>query len=65
MGFSDNLCNLLNERHMSRYRLAKTLGVHVSTVTNWLNGATPKIDVLQKLAQEFNVSLEQLLEKSS
>ena len=40
MYFPQNLLKILSENGLSRYALAKELGCHPSTVTNWLEGAT-------------------------
>ena len=44
MGYTANLCGLMEKRGVSSYKLAKDVGVHVSTVTNWKDGANPKIE---------------------
>ncbi len=46
---------------LSRSKLARDMGVHTSTVTNWLNGAQPKIERLVELAAYFGVSLDELI----
>lgn len=61
VGFSQNLAILMKERGISSYKLAKGVGVHISTVTNWLNGSSPKVDSLQHLSQYFKVSVDKLI----
>ena len=38
MSYATNLCDLMQSRGISSYKLAKEVGVHVSTVTNWKDG---------------------------
>jgi len=62
MGFSQNLAAIMNSTDTTMYRLGKDIGVHQSTVKNWLTGASePKIEMLKKLAEYFNVSYSILL----
>ena len=63
MAFAETLCNLMEKKPVGTYRLAKDLGVHVSTVTNWRNGAEPKADNLVELADYFHVSVDALLDR--
>lgn len=44
MSFSQNLIKLQQENNESNYRLAKSLGVHASTVQNWRDGRMPQIE---------------------
>lgn len=53
---------LLKERGITAYRLAKETGVTTATLTGWKQGKyTPKQDKLQKIADYFGVSLEYLM----
>ena len=61
MAFSENLCRLMEERGVGTYRLAKNLGVHTSTVTNWRNGAEPKIKKLSEISRYFDVPISELI----
>lgn len=61
MSFSLNLCELMNRNGVSSYRLAKKIGVHVSTVSNWKNGIAPKVDHLKLVADFFGVTVDELL----
>jgi len=61
MPFSENLCMLMKQNHLSSYKLAKTIGVHVSTITNWKNGSMPVAKHLQLLSDCFGVPINQLL----
>ena len=61
MGYKTNLCGLMEKRGISSYKLAKGIGVHVSTVTNWRDGANPKIEHLKLVANYFGVTVDELL----
>lgn len=41
MKFSETLQKMMQTKGVTRYRLAKDLGISQSTVTNWLEGRTP------------------------
>lgn len=56
---------LLQERGITAYRVAKDTGITTATFTSWKQGKyTPKQDKLQKVADYFGVTLEFLLGKS-
>lgn len=61
MGFQANLYGLMQKNNVNSYKLAKSVGVHVSTVTNWLNGSNPKLEHLRSLSAFFDVSTDELL----
>jgi transcriptional regulator with XRE-family HTH domain len=53
---------LLEENHVTSYKVAKETGVARSTLTNWKQGNyTPKMEKIQKIANYFHVSAEWLL----
>lgn len=53
---------LLKERGVTAYRVAKETGVTTATLTSWKQGKyTPKPEKLQKIADYFNVSLSYLM----
>lgn len=59
---SKNLTRLQAERGETNYRLAKTLGVHQTSIANWKSGeATPHPKHLVMLAEHFGVTVEDLL----
>lgn len=60
MDFSQRLSEIMSERNISAYRLAKEIAVHQTTIKNWLDGKTPRIEHMQKIADYFNVSIEWL-----
>lgn len=60
--FINNILKLLQSNHLTRAQLAKELGVNASTVSMWLNGTnSPRIDMVKKIANVFNVSPSYLL----
>jgi transcriptional regulator with XRE-family HTH domain len=65
MIFSNELKNLMEEAHITQVKLAKYLDIAQSAVSNYLNGVTPRSDILIKIAQYFDVSMEQLLSGGS
>lgn len=58
MDISKGLTMLLQSNNVSRSRLARELGVHTSTVTNWLDGKDPKSENLSDVCKYFGVDLE-------
>lgn len=62
MKFAQNLAAIMAATDTSMYRLAKDIGVHQTTIKNWLSGERePKIEMLQKLVEYFNISYAALL----
>ena len=62
MGFAANLSRLMEYHNISMYRLAKEVGVHQTTVKNWLEGESePKIAALEKIVGLLGVSYDELL----
>ncbi|MCU7201573.1 helix-turn-helix domain-containing protein [Turicibacter sanguinis] len=54
--------NLLKEKNITAYRVAKETGIATATLSDWKNGrSTPKQDKLQKIADYFEVSLDYLI----
>lgn len=65
MVFSENLINLMRENDISNVKLGKVLGVSDTAVMKWKRGdAAPAIDKAVKIAEFFNVSIDELLGKS-
>ena len=53
--------NLLKERGVTAYRVAKETNIATATLSDWKKGrSTPKIDKLKKIADYFRVSLDYL-----
>lgn len=61
MGFSENLARMQAEKGETNYRLAKELKVHQTSVKNWKEGTTPHPLYLDKLAEHFGVTVDELL----
>ena len=60
MDFAQRLAFLLERDKVSRGKLARTVEVHTSTVTNWLSGMEPKLEKLVRVASFFNVPVAYL-----
>ena len=55
--------NLMKERNVTAYEVAKNTGIATATLTEWKKGTySPKIDKLQKIAAYFGVSVTVFLE---
>lgn len=62
MSFSQGLKEAMEKKGVTAYRLSKDLGVHQTTISNWLSGkSTPKAQMLEKIADYFAVTVDQLL----
>lgn len=62
--FFQQLKNLCDNRGISVTYLVQSLGISKSNVTNWKNGVSPNLDVLNKIADYFMVSVDFLLGKT-
>lgn len=61
MGFSKNLCFLMAEKNVSKYRLAKDIDCSQSSVKNWRDGTViPHPRARQKIADYFGITLSEL-----
>ena len=65
MGFKANLYGLMQKNNVNSYKLAKSVGVHVSPVTNWLNGSNPKIEHLRSLSVFFGIPVAEILKEDT
>ncbi|WP_339194688.1 helix-turn-helix transcriptional regulator [Paenibacillus sp. FSL P4-0176] len=63
---SEKIEAVMKERGISRYKLSKDTGIPYTTVTQILNGRTknPQIAALQKIADYFDVKLDQITKES-
>ncbi|MDE7306763.1 MAG: helix-turn-helix transcriptional regulator [Clostridia bacterium] len=60
--FVQRLNKLLKENGVTRYRLAKEIGVSKQAVLLWCDGINePKISYLKKLAEFFEVTADYLI----
>lgn len=61
MLFAQRLATLMKEKGVSKYRLAKDLTCHQTSVTNWIDGkSVPQKRTMFQIASYFDVSLEWL-----
>lgn len=63
MSFSENFIALQNKRGLTNYRLAKELGVHATTIQNWRDGKSPQLTHINKVADYFGVTLDELIKE--
>lgn len=62
MQFAQNLKRVMQDKKITNYRLAKMLGVHPTTIKNWLESNTePKFDMIDRIASALDVYPEQLI----
>lgn len=62
MDFPENLRRLMQRDGITMYRLSREVGVHQTTIKNWLDSESePKINMLTKLFYLFHVSYDELL----
>ena len=59
--FWKNLVSICNERGTTPTAVVNELGIAVGSVTRWKNGAVPRDTTLQKLADYFGVTVDDLL----
>lgn len=59
--FYDNFCAICKEKGLKVTNVVTELGLSSGNMTNWKKGRTPKTDVLQKIANYFDVSIDELL----
>ena len=56
MTFAQRLKSAMENRSVTMYRLAKDLGVHQTTIKNWLEGkGEPRISEIQAIADTLGV----------
>lgn len=65
MQFAQNLKKIMQEKNITNYRLAKILGVHPTTIKNWLESYTePKFDMIDKIADVLDISIDELISEN-
>lgn len=52
---------LLNEKEKTQREYANDINISEVTISRWKKGVIPRIEILQKTAEYFNVSIEYLL----
>lgn len=61
MSFAENLARIQAEIGVTNYRIAKEIDVNQTSIVNWKNGTMPHPRNLKRLADYFNVSVDELL----
>lgn len=61
MAFAQNLKHLMDIRGLSKYKLAKILDCHQTTVQNWLEGSEPQKRSQLALANYFRITVSELM----
>ena len=61
MGFGENLARLQEEHGETNYRLAKAIGVHKTSITNWKNGIKPHPKNANLVAKHYGVTVEEVM----
>lgn len=62
MNIAEPLKRVMEEKGISRSRLAREIGVHTSTVSNWLDGKDVKLENLATLCAYFERSMDYFAE---
>lgn len=65
MAFKENLCELMQKNSVSSYKLAKGIGVHISTISNWKNGGQPLLEHVRKVSAFFGKTVDEILGSQS
>lgn len=61
MAFSENLKKLMEEKGETAYRLAKSINVSQTSISNWLNKKnTPHRSLLVMVADHYSVDPDEL-----
>lgn len=60
MSLAENLARLQAEHSETSYRLAKAIGVHQTSITNWKNGIKPHPKHAKLIADHYGVTVEEL-----
>ena len=63
MNIAQKLEALIEEKKVSRSKLARELGVHTSTVSNWLLGKDVKTENLQAICEYFQKPMDYFIEE--
>lgn len=64
MNIADKLKELLEEKSVTPYRVAKEIGVSQTTIKNWVTGYTaPKERHIKAIADYFGITTDELLGK--
>ena len=58
MNIAEQLKQMMENRGISRSKLGREIGVHTSTVSNWLDGKDVKLENLATLCSYFDCSMD-------
>lgn len=62
MSFKENLAALQEKNFETNYRLAKSIGVHQTTIAKWRDGlAQPRLEHLGRLADHYGCNVNELV----
>lgn len=61
MTFYERLKELLEQHSMTAKDLSNCVGITGASITGWKNGSIPNADVVIKIAEYFNTSVEYLI----
>lgn len=61
MDISQRIQKIMDSKGISRYRLAKELGVHQTTLKNWFDKCSFTIETLKKIAAFLDIPIADLL----
>lgn len=61
MGFGENLARLQEGHGETSYRLAKAIGVHQTSITNWKNGIKPHPKHAKLVAKHYGVTVKDMM----
>lgn len=64
MNIAQALQFLLDSTGTSRSKLARAIGVHTSSVSNWIDGKDAKAENMEAICEYFNCSLDYLAGKT-
>lgn len=60
----DRFRQIIDERSITPYKVAKDTGISQVTLSNWKTGiGQPKLDKLMKIAKYLNIALSELIEE--
>lgn len=65
MSFAENLIRVQAERGVTNYRIAKEIDVSQASIANWKNGTMPHPRNVKRLADYFNVTVDELLAENA
>ena len=62
MSYNYRIKELLEKEHMTQFELAKRINLTPTSLSRYLKGTQePKLEVIVKMANEFNVSIDYLI----